>query len=595
MAIIEGTGIVAAGKEARAKALAKSKQVTSDKKIAAEYKVDPFDKILRDIERAGRRLGEQKSTGAEKNTGRGMGDVFDPSKDFRVQKPNFFSPGGGIYDSRNEVKIASSDLSNFEASGFSDDEGGSDTSTFGTSFTDQASANIADASIYKQKEDNIYRPTDNIYDSLKEFKFPKIEKDKPTTFTDSSGDVYTKKPYTESTPGFKVYGGTDAKLIRKRDDDANFSQPYSDVSNKEAFMKERNAYLKDTGAYSGMISTEKKKPIRGFGDALGAALGLNDREYTTKTDKFLEASANQDYKEFRKEMRDKVFSESPYGKEVEKTYYYKDFQQPGVYRSEKEVESYIKDRGAFLTGMPSNFQGGVSGVGKKTDDFSKDPRYQSTAGTFAKENEKKEPSTLQKVGNFLGDVTNKALGIQTAEASQIGGPLPSGTETPTTGDTSFSAYVRGGGAGQERGTTTPTAAPKQTVASLPSNYKQTEAAAFAAASAFQQAKKNPNVKAGVDSKGQVSIKPANNTAKAKAQAAAFNRKASGKSISSVKAANKAKMKASAAARQAAFKKTGKSTASARKAAAKASVKAKAKARHKAFKKKRKKKSKKGKK
>ena len=92
-----------------------------------------------------------------------------------------------------------------------------------------------------------------------------------------------------------------------------------------------------------------------------------------------------------------------------KKYYYKDFQQL-VYRSEKEVDSYIKDRGAFLTGMPSNFQGGVSGIGKKTDDFSKDPRYQSTAGTFAKENEK-ESNVLQRVGNFLGDVTNKALGI----------------------------------------------------------------------------------------------------------------------------------------------------------------------------------------
>ena len=135
-------------------------------------------------------------------------------------------------------------------------------------------------------------------------------------------------------------------------------------------------------------------------------------------------------------------------------------------------------------------------------------------------------------------------------------------------------------------------AARQTVASLPSDYKQTEAKAFAAAEAYQQAKKNPNVKAGVDSKGQVSIKPANNTAKAKAQAAAFNRKASGKSISSVKAANKAKMKASAAARHSAFKKTGKSTVGARRAAAKASVKAKAKARHKAFKKRRKNKKKK---
>jgi len=31
--------------------------------------------------------------------------------------------------------------------------------------------------------------------------------------------------------------------------------------------------------------------------------------------------------------------------------------------------------------MPSNFAGGVSGKGKVTDDFSKDPKYQSTAGT----------------------------------------------------------------------------------------------------------------------------------------------------------------------------------------------------------------------
>ena len=31
--------------------------------------------------------------------------------------------------------------------------------------------------------------------------------------------------------------------------------------------------------------------------------------------------------------------------------------------------------------MKSNFEGGVSGKGKATDDFSKDPKYQSTAGT----------------------------------------------------------------------------------------------------------------------------------------------------------------------------------------------------------------------
>ena len=79
MAIIEGTGIVAAGKEAQAKALTRAKQAQSNKKIAAEYKVDPYDKLLRDIDRNFQRIGSQESTGGVKETGRGMGDRFDPT------------------------------------------------------------------------------------------------------------------------------------------------------------------------------------------------------------------------------------------------------------------------------------------------------------------------------------------------------------------------------------------------------------------------------------------------------------------------------------------------------------------------------------
>ena len=95
-----------------------------------------------------------------------------------------------------------------------------------------------------------------------------------------------------------------------------------------------------------------------------------------------------------------------------------------------------------------------------------------------------------------------------------------------------------------------TVAARQTVASLPSNYKQTEAQAFAKTAAFKEAQKiaakNPNVKVGVDSKGQpkatavqksrteakATTAKANaarvkSNAKAKAQAAAVNRKMSG--------------------------------------------------------------------
>ena len=185
---------------------------------------------------------------------------------------------------------------------------------------------------------------------------------------------------------------------------------------------------------------------------------------------------------------------------------------------------------------------------------------------------------------------------------------PSGGGTTETGDTSFSSYVRGGGEGQQRGIVSPTStgAPRQTVASLPSDYKQTEAREFAKAAAFQQAKKNPNVTTSIDSKGQVTVKPVQKTradagasantaegnqarvkqnAVARAQAAAINRKISGKSISQVKAANRQAMRDSAAERHKAFKKTGKSAVGARRAAAKASMRAKAKARHASFKKK----------
>ena len=56
----------------------------NNNKIAAEYRVDPIDRMIKDIESNFQRLREEGSTGAEKNTGRGMGDTFDPSKDFRV-------------------------------------------------------------------------------------------------------------------------------------------------------------------------------------------------------------------------------------------------------------------------------------------------------------------------------------------------------------------------------------------------------------------------------------------------------------------------------------------------------------------------------
>ena len=147
-----------------------------------------------------------------------------------------------------------------------------------------------------------------------------------------------------------------------------------------------------------------------------------------------------------------------------------------------------------------------------------------------------------------------------------------------------------GASGEKRTTPQPTDTSKKTVAGLPSNYKATEAEAFRKAAAFKEAqgiaKRNPNVSVGVDSKGQPKATATNDSGRARAQAAAVNRKLAGKSISQVRAANNQAMRDRAEARHKEFKKTRKSTVSARRDAAKRRVQAAAKKRHTAFKKKR---------
>ena len=329
----------------------------------------------------------------------------------------------------------------------------------------------------------------------------------------------------------------------------------------------------------------------------------------------------------------------------------------------------------FMRGLRENYQ-----MDKK-EGFYKDGQIFNRSDTLLnKAPVKEKPSFVEQTKNLAGSIFNTVTGTQPAAASQIPGGMPTGTQftssnldaaKATTGDTSFASYRMAGqpsggeqqqqgsgivtpfsqtsmGKGEDRKVTpfsetsmgkgepvkvTPfrqtsmgnktvtvdgqKVAARQTVASLPSDYKQTEAREFAKAAAFQQAKKNPNVTTSIDSKGQVTVKPVQKTradagasantaegnqarvkqnAVARAQAAAINRKISGKSISQVKAANRASMRESAAARNASFqarKKAGKlskseRTAKGQRAAKKAAAKkraqaaAKARARKKAF-------------
>ena len=427
MAILEDTGIVAAGKEARKKAVQVSKQskTAGGKGVLQNYK----ENFMKQIDAGG---GVDNATEAEQKRYRQyqkdlqkpkqniFGEIFKFSK--TPERQNFFSPGG-----TEVAKVASSDLSNLNV--------GSEDTTFGKSFTKQADANLAQAET---------------------------------------------------------------------------AQPLSPIGS-DLYKKE--------------VDTGIEKDPRTFKPIPGG-------------EKFGEEEMRRDYpyrRDFRYEFNPlKYVPGEPYGKKEEDV--------KVAQLSDKQEKKELAD----LLSLPFLTEKQKNDIINKTSGAVP----LSDAGVKKEAEEKK--GFGERIANLAGSVFNTVTGTQSAEASQIPGGMP---DTTTSGDTSFAAYRMGGGVQQEqKGIVKPSktvtidgqkVAAKQTVASLPSNYKATEKEAFRKAEAFKEAqkiaKRNPNVSVSVDSKGQPKATATNDTGKARAQAAAVNRKLSGKSISQVKAANKQSM------------------------------------------------------
>ena len=566
MAIIEGTGIRAAGKEARAKALAKSKQVTSDKKIAAEYKVDPIDRMIRDIDRASKRLGSQESTGAVKETGRGMGDRFNPFTDRvdasdQIKKPNFFSPGGGIYDSRNEVKIASTDLS-----GLTSDE--QTTSTFGTSFTKQADANIADASVYQKKEDNIYRSTDNVYDSIK---FPKIEKDTGYGASLEKGidnlDSFDRSFY-DVDKATKEYGVPMSKEEKRVTTAYALTNP--DASFKDAYKFSDTNYEKIKSDYAKYQNLRDRRQTR-----------KEAEEAVTKfRSDYMKDFVDADYA-----IKMKQYNLDGTEKDINKYNQTLDQQLKDLKRVRTANEDYapIEGKGLYALDRFGRVlpQSEVDAYNKKVD-AEEAERIKLSKAKAKKDYEESQKNVLQKAGDFLGGITSKVLGIQPAGAAEspLSRTVPSGAIGISQEGRDQAAINKGIKAAEATGIPTGVAAQGgvTTQAAIDAGIKARQEAANTRAKNMSEAQgiaaRNPNVSI-VGGKAVAT----NNTGVARAQAMAVNRKIQGKTVSQVKAENKKSMQDAAKKRNEAFKKSkarkkkssggfGKSTSTAKKSAPK---------------------------
>ena len=150
----------------------------------------------------------------------------------------------------------------------------------------------------------------------------------------------------------------------------------------------------------------------------------------------------------------------------------------------------------------NTFPDGAIGINSKsTDDFSKDPRYQSSITTKPDGDPETTPKPTEKPkygqgGLKLGTTTQRQGNtIRNGVEGSWGGPAVNASglqQKNVRGSTSFD------GTGKDE-----SARPKQTVASLPSNYKSTEAAAFAKAKSYQDSK----------AKGQAAAKATNTPSK----------------------------------------------------------------------------------
>ena len=544
MAIIEGTGIVAAGKEARAKALTRAKQVQSDKKIAAEYKVDPIDKMIKDIDRNFKRLGSQESTGAVKETGRGMGDRFNPFADradasSEIRKTNFFSPDGGAVDSRNNVKIASADIEGLDV---------------GDSFTRQVSTNIKDNSLYK-KEDNIYRPKDSIYDKLEGLTFPKIEKDTGYGESLEKGmdniDRFDRRYYgvDEATKEYGVPMSKEEKRVTTA-----YTLSNQDDSYKDKYKFSDTNYAKIQSDY------DKYKDLR-------------DRRQTRK-------QAEEAVTKFRSDaMAD--FERADYA--IRMTQYNPDGTEKDINKYNRTLDQQIDDlklvnranerlvdmSGRYPNLYKENLQDdglyGLSRFGRVLPQSEINAYEKKVAAEEAErirlsklkaksDYEESQKNVLQKVGDFIGRVTRPpaALGSE----NSISRTVPSGSFGISQEGKDQAAINKGIKAAEATGIPSGVAAQGgvTTQAARDAGVKARQQAADTRAKNMSEAQgiaaRNPNVSI-VGGKAVA----ANDSAKARAQAAAVNRKIQGKTVSQVKAENKKKMQDAAKKRNEAFKKS----------------------------------------
>ena len=418
--------------------------------------------------------------------------------DAQTPKGGYFSPDGGAFDSRNNVQVASADLSGFTGSDFSVANDANKV----TGIVNQASQNIADArydTSYKQETSAGYEDS---YKQLKQI-FDKPKR----TLSEITSDPAFKQALDRNRFGSEEYKDT-VRLSEAR------RKPGSEgLSDKEAIDRSRRK-----GITYGTAPDGTPTATDAFGDKV---------EYSPKTIKrYIATDAKEDYKTKQKEkLNAAVRGLEDTNQQIKDLNYYKSQLKYDEKGKPDPMNKYIltapqyRERLKELGPNENLSPYGTIRSSKEAEEIRK---------RKAESEQPKKKGILQKTGDLLKKTVEGVSRVFTPSAEAATPESAQKAIQQTTGQTRL--------AGQG----VPFGSVNLGIAKDPSNVARAQSIAA----------RNPNVS--IDKSGVA--RPTSNTGVARAQAAAVNRISQGKTVSQVNAENRQKMRDRAKARNEARKK-----------------------------------------
>ena len=433
---------------------------SSDKKTAKVYyggaEAEKLRNLKKDLNKFLKDFGGDPASDKFNPKGTGMGDRFDPTA------TNYFSPGGGAFQ---ETKVASTDLSGIDfgakdfaqnfAKGINTDSSEEKKNFFdGSKLADNTYKSTFESDVSPDYSDT-YKDTLNILKKDEGDDYKSTYEQAQSVANDLTGGKYNIKdsPYTGLLNAPASF--YDSKSIESLKTD--FTNEKGEISNPNLGIKKEmttknyvaddpgigyregdhlsiNAYKKNLmgGKFTGI--GVQINPLKGFDLSNKTGLGIGDKGFTSYAQKavfdggsmYSSDPVTQAYKNSMLFNRKELANAVTYN-QLEREQNPQNFNKDGSRKTlEQKYGATLEARDDAANEFAKNAgYESFAAYKESREEFNNKISSQFDNSDQTELNKKlkvevKQPNVLDRTMNFIGNVTNKVLGIQDAGASQLG-------------------------------------------------------------------------------------------------------------------------------------------------------------------------------